>query len=61
MTEIKTYCDHCGKLLDEKHDYPDTECGIRDYRKADFCTECLDKLETIITKFVRKGGAGNDR
>ena len=35
MTEIKTYCDHCGKELNEMHDYCGTEVGITDFIDAD--------------------------
>lgn len=54
MTVIKTYCDHCGNELDDMKDYPDTEIGFLDYRKADFCQKCLEELETIIYDFVNK-------
>ena len=54
MTIVKTYCDHCGRELDDMKDYPDTEIGLLGYRKADFCRKCLEELETIIYDFVNK-------
>ena len=54
MTIVKTYCDHCGKELDDMKDYPDTDIGLLEYQKADFCQKCLEELETIIYDFVNK-------
>jgi len=49
MIQTKIYCDHCGKELDEKHDYINT--AVLD---CDLCRDCMDKLEEIIRKFIHK-------
>ena len=51
------YCDHCGRMIGEMTDYPDTEVGIIESIKADLCAECFDELEGIIKDFVTKGSA----
>ena len=56
MREIKVYCDHCGKVLDEMHDYPEQEVGLIRYELADLCKECLEKLDEIIRAFCKKSG-----
>ena len=59
MTEVKTYCDHCGKVLDEMHDYPDTEIGVVKFLKADLCNKCINELDNRVRRFVKKeGGEG---
>ena len=56
MTQTKTYCDHCGKELDEMRDYPDTELDIIDeFLKCDLCKSCYEELSRTIRKFVNKG------
>lgn len=55
MTQIKTYCDHCGKELDEMHDYPDIEIDtIDEFLKCDLCKDCYKELSKDIHKFVNK-------
>lgn len=56
MTIIKTYCDHCGKELDDMKDYPDTEIGLLDFQRADFCQKCLNELDAIIRDFINDNG-----
>lgn len=56
MRETKIYCDHCGKVLNEMHDYPEQEIGLMGYETADLCNECLEKLDKIIKAFCGKGG-----
>ena len=56
MRETKIYCDHCGKELDEMHDYLEQEVGLVGYETADLCTECLNELDEIIKTFCGKGG-----
>ena len=41
-------------FLKFRKDYPDTEVGILDYRKADFCQKCLSELQSIIDEFVKE-------
>ena len=55
MTEIKTYCDHCGKVLNDMHDYADTEIGFIDFAKADLCAKCIRELDTIVKQYCGKG------
>ena len=56
MTEIKIYCDHCGKVLDEMHDYADCEFTDTDYMRVDLCQECFNELDKIIKDYCKKGG-----
>lgn len=39
MRETKTYCDHCGKVLNEMIDYTDTEIEVKRWFKCDLCAE----------------------
>ena len=59
MTEIKVFCDHCGKLLDEMSDYTDiTIEAAHKMVNADLCTDCFESLCDKIYSFCeRKGGA----
>lgn len=55
MTQIKIYCDHCGKELDEMHDYPDIEIDTIDkFLQCDLCKDCYRELSQIIYKFANK-------
>lgn len=56
MRETKTYCDHCGKVLDEMHDYVDIEIEARSWFKCDLCSGCMQELENIVLAFCEKGG-----
>ena len=53
MTEIKTYCDHCGKELDDMKDYSDIELSVLNYCKVDLCSKCLNELQDIIDEFIK--------
>ena len=54
MKEVKTYCDHCGKVLDEKKDYNDTTLDIVvDYVKTDLCVDCFNQLCNYIYDFCK--------
>ena len=55
MRETKIYCDHCGKLLDEIHDYVELEVGIYESIETDLCSECYEELEKNINAFCKKG------
>jgi hypothetical protein len=62
MTEIKTYCDHCGTELDKMTDYEDVEIEMaHKHQKVDLCVECFEELHCIIKLFckqpIKKGGA----
>lgn len=51
-------CDHCGQLLDETSDYPESIIGICFNDVAcDLCAECVEKLTALVSKFA-KGGEG---
>ncbi len=56
MIVTKAYCDHCGKVLDEMHDYVDTEITVKDWWKADLCNTCIKELNKIAKDFCKKGG-----
>lgn len=58
MMEIKTYCDHCGKALDEMSDYVDVTIEVAHKRKhTDLCVECFEKMFVVLDDFCNKGGA----
>ena len=49
-------CDHCGKELDEMHDYVDTEIdAVCWFSGVDLCKECAKELEKIVTSFLNRG------
>lgn len=54
MRETKVYCDHCGKELNEMKDYCDTEVGILDFIDTDLCINCINELQNLVKKFVKK-------
>ena len=48
-------CDHCGKKLNEMHDYIDCEIDMEVYHiGADLCKECTEELKKMITSFLDK-------
>lgn len=57
MRVIKDYCDHCGKELDCKTDYCETEIEAKTVFRADLCDKCITELDKIVREFCdRKGG-----
>lgn len=55
MTKTKIYCDHCGKELDEMHDYVDEEIDMGiSWLRTDLCTECMEELKQIVYDFCDK-------
>ncbi len=55
MTITKTYCDHCGKKLDEMSDY--TGLGFKvchKEHKVDLCEDCFEKLDKTIKEFCKR-------
>ena len=56
MRETKVYCDHCGKVLDKKFDYNDTEIDFKTWFKCDLCAGCIDELDKFVLEFCKKGG-----
>jgi hypothetical protein len=56
MTQIKTYCDHCGKLLNEMTDMTDITIDMETRAwKTDLCTKCFDELCTLASDFCSYG------
>ena len=52
MTEIKTYCDHCKRLLDDMKDYVGAEIEMAHLSKEfDLCTDCFEMLWDYINDF----------
>lgn len=52
-------CDHCGKVLDEMHDYPESNIDIcYNYVLCDLCAECVEELTRLVSGYVKKGGEG---
>lgn len=61
MRKTTIYCDHCGKILDEMHDWVDTEIYVDSFNcKADLCKECLTVL-WARTKHFLSNGKQNDK
>lgn len=55
MTETKIYCDHCGKELNEMHDYVDEEINMGVYwLRTDLCKDCMEELKKIVCAFCEK-------
>ena len=60
MTEIKVYCDHCGKELDEMSDYVDLHIKVAHRGvTTDLCTSCFKKLAEAIYDYCGKGDCDN--
>lgn len=65
MTEIKTYCDHCGKLLGGMVDYNEiTVEAAHKFIRPDLCCDCFEKLWDMISEFCeamkQDENSGND-
>ena len=55
MKELVTTCDHCGKKLNEMHDYVDTEFDTKDnWLCVDLCSECYAEISKTIREFCGK-------
>lgn len=58
MTEIKVYCDHCRKVLDDMSDYTDiTIEAAHKVINGDLCTDCFEILTNKINEFMKGGEA----
>ena len=56
MTKVITYCDHCGKTLNEMEDYPSSEIEIAYTEfEADLCKGCYEQLVKLVKNFCSKG------
>ena len=61
MTEIKTYCDKCGKELVGMGNYEDTDIDINHYHeRVDLCASCFEKLTDIVAEFFDKESEGTE-
>lgn len=54
MLTLYHTCDHCGKRLDEMHDFIDVELSDFGTIKADLCADCFEEINAIIRVFVKK-------
>lgn len=55
MKELMITCDHCGKELDDMHDYIDTEFDTKDnWICTDLCSECYAEISKTIREFCGK-------
>lgn len=61
MTETKIYCDHCGKELNEMHDYVDVEIDTAiGFIRTDLCHDCVYELDQMVKKFCEQRGQVNE-
>lgn len=52
MTVVKSYCDHCGKELNDMEDYSSCEIEIAYVEfQADLCKECHGLLVKMAKDF----------
>jgi hypothetical protein len=52
MTITKVFCDHCGKVLDNSHDYVDIKIEANHKtHDVDLCDKCFEKLDYVIKEF----------
>ena len=57
MTETKIYCDHCGKELNEMHDYVDVEIDtVIGFIRTDLCHDCVYELDRKVKEFCEQRG-----
>ena len=54
MRRTTITCDHCGKELDEMHDYVDNEVEILNWFKTDLCKKCAEELDSYVSIFCGK-------
>ena len=61
MTQITTYCDHCGKVLDDMKDYIGAEIEVcyEEYTH-DLCDECRKQLTKLVKDFCSYGERKTD-
>lgn len=56
MTKIITYCDHCGKDLNDMEDYGSSEIEIAYVEfQVDLCKECHEQLVKMVKDFCSYG------
>lgn len=55
MQKIVYTCDHCGKELNEMHDYVEIEIrDFADYVETDLCAKCYDELNNMLLQYINK-------
>lgn len=56
MTKVITYCDHCGKVLNDMEDYgsSEIEIGYVDF-EADLCKACHTELVKRVKDYCSCG------
>lgn len=55
MTELKIYCDHCGKDLPTMNGYNDCDIDLPDIKlNTDLCADCVNKLSKLVCEFLNK-------
>ena len=56
MRKTTIHCDHCGKELDEMHDFTEQDVGFYTTNIVDLCKDCFNGLDEIIKEYCSKGG-----
>ena len=55
MQKMIFTCDHCGKELNEMHDYADIAVdNFKSYFTTDLCSACFNELSDIILQYIGK-------
>lgn len=54
MRKTRVYCDHCGKELNEMHDYIEQDVGFYEDNMVDLCADCFSGLDKIIKAYCSK-------
>ena len=55
MKKLVYFCDHCGKELDEMHDYTDMHIdNFLDYTDTDLCSKCFHELNDLVLQYINK-------
>ena len=54
MKETKIYCDHCGRELNEMHDYVEFLIDVGQEMECDLCADCQEHLEIMVKNFIKK-------
>lgn len=48
-------CDHCGKEIDEMHDFAEMKIeDFIDYMETDLCNKCFHELNDMVTQYIGK-------
>ena len=52
MKIAKTFCDHCGMVMDEAYDYVDLKIEVNHKtHDVDLCSDCFEQLNNVIGEF----------